>query len=100
VQNENVLKAADRALHAGDKQKIAHQLQAIDRCNTISLVSSNEAQQSKFQQRRRKPLVGVFYLACPPMISKLIAVTVLGFCAAVTVAWTTFLGWGLYELFH
>lgn len=34
------------------------------------------------------------------MISKIIAVSVLGFGAIVTVAWTTFLGWGLYELLH
>jgi hypothetical protein len=73
-------------------------MQTIDRCNTMSLFISNEIQQSKFQQRRRKPLLGVFYLACQPMISKLIAVSVLGFCAVATVAWTTFLGWGLYEL--
>jgi hypothetical protein len=32
------------------------------------------------------------------MISNIIAVSVLGFCAAATVAWTTFLGWGLYQL--
>jgi hypothetical protein len=32
------------------------------------------------------------------MVSKIIAVSVLGFCAVTTVAWTTFLGWGLYEL--
>ena len=75
-------------------------MQAIDRCNTISLFDSNEVQQLKFQQRRRKPLLGVYHLACPPMISKIIAVSVLGFCAVVTVAWTTFLGWGLYELLH
>jgi hypothetical protein len=30
VQNENVLKEADRALRAGDEQKIAHEMQAID----------------------------------------------------------------------
>jgi hypothetical protein len=34
------------------------------------------------------------------MTSKIIAVSVLGFCAVATVAWTTFLGWGLYELLH
>jgi len=34
------------------------------------------------------------------MASKIIAVSVLGFCAVATVAWTTFLGWGLYELLH
>jgi hypothetical protein len=34
------------------------------------------------------------------MVSKIIAVSVLGFCAVATVAWTTFLGWGLYELLH
>jgi hypothetical protein len=48
VQNENALKDADRALHAGDKQKIAHQLQAIDRCNTISLVSSTKPNNRNF----------------------------------------------------
>jgi hypothetical protein len=96
----NSLKEADRALRAGGEQKIAHEMQAIDRCNTISLFDSNEVQQLKFQQRRRKPLLGVYYLACPPMVSKIIAVSVLGFCAVVTVAWTTFLGWGLYELLH
>ena len=31
VQNENALKEADRALRAGDEQKIAHEMQAIDR---------------------------------------------------------------------
>jgi hypothetical protein len=34
------------------------------------------------------------------MISKIVAVSVLGFGAVATVAWTTFLGWGLYELLH
>jgi len=34
------------------------------------------------------------------MVGKIIAVSVLGFCAVTTVAWTTFLGWGLYELLH
>jgi len=34
------------------------------------------------------------------MANKIIAVSILSFCAIVTVAWTTFLGWGLYELFH
>ncbi len=34
------------------------------------------------------------------MVSKIIAVSVLGFCTVATVAWTTFLGWGLYELLH
>ena len=29
---------------------------------------------------------------------KIVAVSVLGFSAVVTVAWSTFLGWGLYEL--
>jgi hypothetical protein len=32
------------------------------------------------------------------MVSKIVAVSVLGFSAVATVAWTTFLGWGLYEL--
>jgi len=32
------------------------------------------------------------------MVSKLIAVSILSVCLIVTVAWTTFLGWGLYEL--
>jgi hypothetical protein len=31
VQNENALKEADRALRAGDEQKIAHEMRAIDR---------------------------------------------------------------------
>jgi hypothetical protein len=30
VQNENSLKEADRALRAGDEQKFAHEMQAID----------------------------------------------------------------------
>jgi hypothetical protein len=34
------------------------------------------------------------------MVSNIIAVSVLGFSVIVTVAWTTFLGWGLYELLH
>jgi hypothetical protein len=34
------------------------------------------------------------------MVSKFIAVSVLGFCLVATVAWTTFLGWGLYEVLH
>jgi hypothetical protein len=34
------------------------------------------------------------------MVSKIIAVSVIGFSAIVTVAWTTLLGWGLYELLH
>jgi len=33
------------------------------------------------------------------MGTKILAVSVLGFSAVVTVAWTAFLGWGLYELF-
>jgi hypothetical protein len=37
---------------------------------------------------------------CSAMVSKIVAVSVLGFCAVATVAWTTFLGWGLYELLH
>jgi hypothetical protein len=37
---------------------------------------------------------------CSAMISKIVAVSVLGFCAVATVAWTTLLGWGLYELLH
>jgi hypothetical protein len=55
VQNENAMKETDRALRAGDEQKVAHEWHAIDRCNTISLFNSNEVQQLKFQQRRRKP---------------------------------------------
>jgi hypothetical protein len=42
MQNENALKEADHALRAGDEQEIAHELQAIDRCNTISLFGSSE----------------------------------------------------------
>jgi hypothetical protein len=34
------------------------------------------------------------------MVSNTIAVSVLGFSVMVTVAWTAFLGWGLYELLH
>lgn len=34
------------------------------------------------------------------MRSKLITASIFGFFAVVTVAWTTFLGWGLYELFR
>jgi hypothetical protein len=64
VQNENALKEVDRALRAGDEQKVAHEMQTIDRCNTISLVSSNKVQQPKFKQHRRAPLLGVYYVAC------------------------------------
>jgi hypothetical protein len=87
-------------LRAGDEQETAHEMHAIDRCNTISLLAQTKSKQFEFQQRSGEPLLGVFYLACRPMTSKLIAVSVLGFCAVVTVAWTTFLGWGLYELLH
>ena len=34
------------------------------------------------------------------MGSKILAVSVLGLSALVTLAWTTFLGWGLYALIH
>jgi hypothetical protein len=34
------------------------------------------------------------------MANKIIALSILSFCAIATVAWTTFLGWGLYELVH
>jgi hypothetical protein len=34
------------------------------------------------------------------MANKIIAVSILSFCVIATVAWTTFLGWGLYELVH
>ena len=61
----------------------------------------------KFQRRSRKPFIIArdIYLAChiqecSAMVSKIVAVSVLGFCAVATVAWTTFLGWGLYELLH
>jgi len=34
------------------------------------------------------------------MVRKIIPVSILGVCAIATLAWTTFLGWGLYELFR
>jgi hypothetical protein len=41
-----------------------------------------------------------FVILRSAMVSKIIAVSVLGFCAVATVAWTTLLSWGLYELLH
>ena len=37
VQNENALKDADRALRAGDEQKIADEIQAIERIGRITV---------------------------------------------------------------
>ena len=78
----NSLKEADRALRAGGEQKIAHEMQAIDRCNTISLFDSNEVQQLKFRAQTQA-FTWVYYLACPPMVSKIIAVSVLWLLRAV-----------------
>lgn len=75
----------------------------------MTLFDLIDVERLKFQRHRRKPFRRRtdFYLVClyhtkigQAMVSKIIAVSVLGFCAIVTVAWTTFLGWGLYELLH
>ena len=78
-------------------------------CNTVTLFDLIDAERLKFLRRRRKPFRGratfgwrafCHIRTGQAMISKIIAVSVLGFSAIVTVAWTTFLGWGLYELLH
>jgi hypothetical protein len=78
-------------------------------CNTVTLFDLIDVERLKFQQHRRKPFrrrtTFSWRAFCnarigQAMVSKIIAVSVLGFCAIVTVAWTTFLGWGLYELLH
>jgi hypothetical protein len=78
-------------------------------CNTVTLFDLIDAERLKFLRRRRTPFSSSRNIcsACfchirigQAMISKIIAVSVIGFSAIVTVAWTTFLGWGLYELLH
>jgi hypothetical protein len=73
-------------------------------CNKVTLFDSNESPTIEFSVlqtqafRRRARSTSRAFVQDPPMISKIIAVSVLGFCGVATVAWTSFLGWGLYEL--
>jgi hypothetical protein len=42
----------------------------------------------------------LFKFRVESMASRIIAVSFFSICAIATLAWTTFLGWGLYELLH
>ena len=86
--------------------------QATHICNTANLITSAEwltieiaaaESQALFVIIARNPAwprIIAFQIRVEPMANRIIAVSILGVCAIVTVAWTTFLGWGLYELFH